>query len=165
LNMLDLSNNHFTCLNSDIFIASPTLNHLDLSHNWLKTLNLSIMPQLTKVLNDRDLHDNQWLCDCSKLYPVYSWCRDNGVNFRLKCSDPPRFKGKIWTVFDKKVCENSGESLEQVKRRWLAANYHKGEIVQITKSNSHWSIHPHKFQNIRKLKVFILLFLVSFWWY
>jgi len=83
LNLLDVSHNYMTDLQSDIFTALPELIHLNLSHNSLSTLDITVMTQLVKVSSSADLNGNQWMCDCLMFNTIYSWCRDNSLDLEL----------------------------------------------------------------------------------
>jgi len=71
---------------SDIFSELPELIHLNLSHNILSTLNVTVMTQLVKLSSSADLNGNPWVCDCLMFSTVYSWFRDNSVELELVCS-------------------------------------------------------------------------------
>ncbi|KDR13075.1 Leucine-rich repeat-containing protein 70 [Zootermopsis nevadensis] len=107
LTVLDISNNNLRDLDSDIFTSSPKIIRLNLSYNGLKTLNIEMMPQLAKVIRTGDLSGNPWLCDCLMFNTTYSWCHDNGVDLKLTCSSPPKFKGRKWTEYDREGCDEN----------------------------------------------------------
>lgn len=107
LTMLDVGHNRLTDLKSDIFTASPKLIHLNLRYNKLSTLNTTVLVQLVNVSTPEDLNGNPWVCDCITFNTVYSWCRNNGVDFELVCSSPPKCKGKLWTNCYETDCDGS----------------------------------------------------------
>ena len=109
LRLLDVGHNHLTDLQSDIFTASPQLFHLNLSYNRLRILNVTVMPQLAKVISSVDLNGNPWVCDCVMFDTVYSWCRSNSVELGLVCSSPPKFKDKPWTIYEKAGCDGDDD--------------------------------------------------------
>jgi hypothetical protein len=104
LNLLDLSHNYLTYLNSEVFSPSPKLSHLNLSYNELSTLNTTVTSQLAKVSKREDLKGNPWVCDCT-FYTVYSWCSSHGVNLEIVCSSPPICNEKLWTDCYKAGCD------------------------------------------------------------
>jgi len=106
LRLLDVSHNNVTDLQSDIFTALPELIHLNLSHNSLSTLDITVMTQLVKVSSSADLNGNPWVCDCLMFSTIYSWCRDNSVDLELVCSSPPEFNGKPWKIYEHSGCVN-----------------------------------------------------------
>ena len=106
---LDMSYNYLTDLQSDVFVALPNLINLNLSFNNLRTLTVSVAAQLANVRNAVDLQGNPWVCDCLMYSTVYSWCRDNRVNWSLVCSSPPRFEGKLWTIYEEKGCDDNDD--------------------------------------------------------
>ena len=103
--LLDISHNHLRVLGSDIFTVLPELIHLNLSHNSLSTLNMTVIPQLANVSSSADLNGNPWVCDC-QLNTTYSWCRNKSVDLELVCSNPPKFKGKPWNFCEHLACDN-----------------------------------------------------------
>jgi hypothetical protein len=92
LTYLDLDHNYLTDLQPDIFTALRVLRRLILSNNKLRTLNITVMPQLVKVSSSIDLTGNPWLCDCRMCNTIYSWCRNNSVDLELVCASPAKFK-------------------------------------------------------------------------
>ena len=104
--LLDISHNHLRVLGSDIFTELPELIHLNLRHNSLSTLNMTVIPQLANVSSSADLNGNPWVCDCQMFNTIYSWCHDNSVDLELVCSSPPKFKGNPWKIYENSGCDN-----------------------------------------------------------
>jgi hypothetical protein len=73
-----------------------------------------MMPQLAQVIRSSELNGNPWVCDCVMFNTTYSWCRDNGVDLRVKCSSPLKFKGKLWTFYDKEGCDDNIDIVDEV---------------------------------------------------
>jgi Leucine-rich repeat (LRR) protein len=105
LTTLDVSDNYLRDLQSDVFVALPKLNHLNLSFNNFSILTVSVITQLANVRNV-DLLGNPWGCDCLMYRKMYSWCRNNSVDLNLVCSRPSRFEGKLWTIYEEKGCDD-----------------------------------------------------------
>jgi len=70
---LDISHNYLRDLGSDMFTDLPELIDLNLSHNSLSTLNITVMTQLVNVSRSADLIGNPWVCDCLMFNTIYSW--------------------------------------------------------------------------------------------
>jgi hypothetical protein len=102
---LDISHNYLRDLDSDIFIVSPKLIHLNLSFNNFSIVNSTVIPQLAKENSSVDLNNNPWACDCLMFKTLYSWCRNNSVDLELVCSSPPKFKGQSWKIFEYVGCD------------------------------------------------------------
>jgi len=127
LTTLDISHNYLRDLGSDIFTALPELIHLNLSHNSLSTLNITVMTQLVKVSSCDDLNGNPWVCDCLMFNTIYSWCRNKSADLELVCSSPPDFKGKPWEIYEHSDCDND--------------NTGDADLVGVTASINHTSSH------------------------
>jgi hypothetical protein len=104
LNILDLSYNYLTYLNSEVLSASPKLSHLNLSYNELSTLNTTVTSKLAKVSNREDLKGNPWVCDCA-FHTVFSLCCSHGVDLEIVCSSPPKCNNELWTECYKAGCD------------------------------------------------------------
>ena len=58
LNLLDISHNKLTEMQSEFFTALLKLIRLNLSYNSLSALDITVMPQLAIVRNSVDLNGN-----------------------------------------------------------------------------------------------------------
>ncbi|KAL1005463.1 hypothetical protein UPYG_G00059470 [Umbra pygmaea] len=90
-NVLDLSRNRISSLETSLFDQLTVLRELDLSHNLISTIEESIRDHLSN-LTEIDLSRNQFLCDC-KLSWLVSWLQEGGVRVRhpetMLCYQPP----------------------------------------------------------------------------
>jgi hypothetical protein len=105
LTTLDVSDNYLRDLQSDIFVVLPNLIHLNLSFNKFSTLTVNVTAQLANVRNAVDLQGNPWVCDCLMYSTMYSWCRNNSVDWSLVCASPSRFEGKLWAIYGEEGCD------------------------------------------------------------
>ena len=83
LKVVRCKSNYQTDLQSGIFTALPELTHLNLSYNSLSTLDMTVMPQLSKVSSS---------IDCLRFITIYSLCRDYSLDLELVCASPPELK-------------------------------------------------------------------------
>lgn len=113
LTLIDVSNNYLISLDPGVFTVFPKLQRLNLSYN--KLTNLDIIPQLPNTTCSEELNGNPWKCNCNTYRAAYSWCHDKGVDLRLSCSSPPKFKGVLWTVYGKKFCADDNEYVDQME--------------------------------------------------
>ena len=142
LTTLDISHNYLTDLGSDIFTDLPELTHLILSYNSLSSLDITVMPQLTKVSKSVDLNGNPWVCDCLMFNTIYSWCRNNSVDFDLVCLSPPKFKGQPWKIYEYSGCDNDNTELAELVDDTANENYtlsHERVIKYVDESVSAFS--------------------------
>ena len=142
LTTLDISHNYLRDLVSDIFTALPELNHLNLSHNSLSTLNMTVMTQLVNVSSSADLNGNPWVCDCLMFNTIYSWCRNNCVDLELVCSSPPELKGKPWKIYEQSGCDNDNTNVADLVEIIPGLNHtlsHERIVKDKDQSVSHFS--------------------------
>ena len=123
LTFLDVSHYYLTDLPVDIFTALPELIHLNLSYNSLSALNITVVPQLSKVSSSIDLNGKLWVCDCLMCNTIFSWCRNNSVDLDLVCSSTPEFKDKSWSNCEEYDCHDYNTDFRgQVKEMNMPEN-------------------------------------------
>ncbi|XP_033610613.1 phospholipase A2 inhibitor-like [Cryptotermes secundus] len=120
LTLIDVSNNYLISLDPGVFTVFPKLHRLNLSYNRLT--DLDIIPQLPNKTCSEELNGNPWVCNCSTFHTAYSWCHDKGVDLRLLCSSPPKYKGVQWTVYGKEFCGDDNEYVEQMEGFVISAD-------------------------------------------
>ena len=107
LSYLDIAGLTLSSLSVEMFANVSALNVLDMSHNYLKTVDVYILTTLPK-LSELYLIRNRLHCDC-QLQKVWQWCQAHNIqtayeNVAPECVTPSEVKGMWWGVLEKGVC-------------------------------------------------------------
>ena len=113
---LDMSHNYLRDLQLSFILALPKLINLNLSFNNLSTLTVNVIEQLDDTRITVHLQGNPWVCDFIMYSKGYCWCLNNWVNWSLRCSNPSRFEGKFCKIYKHEDCEDHRHTdVEQVE--------------------------------------------------
>ncbi|PSN56436.1 hypothetical protein C0J52_08357 [Blattella germanica] len=100
--VLQLSRNHLSSLDSGLFNNLHNLKRIDISFNDFKTVEdrlLAVWIKRPDVV--AEFAGNPWDCSCDTLYKSYKMLNDNSrEKFTLVCSTPEEFQGQTWDILE-----------------------------------------------------------------
>lgn len=100
LQTLDLSMNRMTSIRNTTFIGFPEITKINLSGNRFTIPFKKEYFSDNLFLDELDLGDNPWLCNCHDMYGFYLYITDAPAKVwqkqMLRCQSPEAFEGRTW---------------------------------------------------------------------
>ncbi|XP_066252462.1 uncharacterized protein kek5 [Euwallacea similis] len=100
---IHIDHNEISFLTENTFHNLPTLTDISLGYNKLKTVNFDLKKKLPR-LNSLNVAENPWVCDCRLETFHRSVVQNNLITHETKCEEPPKLRGRQWTIKEQFPC-------------------------------------------------------------